>query len=114
MSDTHTLHCIFQDCCGHSVLRRGFSLVVVNRVVCAPIVANRSISENDRCCVVLHTPSPLHSILIPLYVRSLSQLEGKNKELAKATAAAEQKVTEQKNRIASLESQVQELKRKGK
>merc|ERR1712046_236401 len=44
----------------------------------------------------------------------LSQLEGKNKELAKATAAAEQKVTEQKARIASLEAQVQELKRKGK
>merc|ERR1712178_497627 len=43
----------------------------------------------------------------------LSQLEGKNKELAKATAAAEQKVTEQKARIASLEAQVQELKRKG-
>merc|ERR1719460_355745 len=40
----------------------------------------------------------------------LSQLEGKNKELAKATAAAEQKVTEQKSRIASLEAQVQELK----
>merc|ERR1712196_398289 len=40
----------------------------------------------------------------------LSQLEGKNKELAKATAAAEQKVTEQKARIASLEAQVQELK----
>merc|ERR1712023_280294 len=42
----------------------------------------------------------------------LSQLEGKNRELAKATAAAEQKVTEQKARIASLEAQVQELKRK--
>ena len=49
-----------------------------------------------------------------LCAHSLSQLEGKNKELAKATAAAEQKVTEQKARIASLEAQVQELKRKGK
>merc|ERR1712022_2378 len=44
----------------------------------------------------------------------LKRTEGKNKELAKATAAAEQKVTEQKARIASLEAQVQELKRKGK